>query len=104
LHPPPTTSHSSSNYNNAPSSLRQTPMDSTKVTETVGRMLQCVSVLVSLQSSDDAQDKISRLSKELKYNWLGRGRTGRQRQGFVGPRSRGLNLAAGGVSVPGVGA
>ena len=103
LHPPPTTSHSS-NYNNAPSSLRQTPMDSTKVTETVGRMLQCVSVLVSLQSSDDAQDKISRLSKELKYNWLGRGRTGRQRQGFVGPRSRGLNLAAGGVSVPGVGA
>jgi hypothetical protein len=79
-------------------------MDSTKVTETVGRMLQCVSVLVSLQSSDDAQDKISRLSKELKYNWLGRGRTGRQRQGFVGPRSRGLNLAAGGVSVPGVGA
>ncbi|KAF1836833.1 HbrB-like protein, partial [Decorospora gaudefroyi] len=69
--------------------LRQQPMDSAKVTETVGRMLQCVSVLVSLQSSDDAQEKIGRLNKELKYNWLGRGRTGRQRQGFVGPRSRG---------------
>jgi hypothetical protein len=101
LHPPPT---SYPNTSNAPSSLRQTPMDSTKVTETVGRMLQCVSVLVSLQSSDDAQEKIGRLNKELKYNWLGRGRTGRQRQGFVGPRSRGLDLRSGGVSVPGVGA
>jgi hypothetical protein len=72
----------------------------------VGRMLQCVSVLVSLQSGDEAQDKIGRLNKELKYNWLGRGRTGRQRQGFVGPRSRGgmggLNLAAGGITVPGL--
>lgn len=64
-------------------------MDSAKVTETVGRMLQCVSVLVSLQSGDEAQDKIGRVNKELKYNWLGRGRTGRQRQGFVGARSRG---------------
>ena len=102
LHPPPTAPA----HNRPPAALRPQPMDSTKVTETVGRMLQCVSVLVSLQSSDDAQDKIGRLNKELKYNWLGRGRTGRQRQGFVGPRSRGggLNLAAGGVSVPGVGA
>jgi hypothetical protein len=102
LHPPPT-SYPSSSSNLPPAALRQTPMDSTKVTETVGRMLQCVSVLVSLQSGDDAQDKIGRLSKELKYNWLGRGRTGRQRQGFVGPRSRGLgsDLRAG-VSVSGV--
>jgi hypothetical protein len=98
LHPP---SH-------MPPALRQQPMDSAKVTETVGRMLQCVSVLVSLQSGDEAQDKIGRLNKELKYNWLGRGRTGRQRQGFVGPRSRGvgtsggLNLAAGGISIPGM--
>jgi hypothetical protein len=96
LHPP---SH-------MPPSLRQQPMDSAKVTETVGRMLQCVSVLVSLQSGDEAQDKIGRLNKELKYNWLGRGRTGRQRQGFVGPRSKGgmgvLNMAAGGISVPGL--
>ncbi|KAF1962791.1 HbrB-like protein [Byssothecium circinans] len=89
-----------------PPSLRNQPMDSAKVTETVGRMLQCVSVLVSLQSSDKSQDKMGRLSKELKYNWLGRGRTGRQRQGFVGARrgGAGLNLAAGGVSVAGVGA
>ncbi|KAG9197695.1 hypothetical protein G6514_001164, partial [Epicoccum nigrum] len=61
--------------------LRQQPMDSAKVTETVGRMLQCVSVLVSLQSGDESQEKMARMSKELKYNWLGRGRTGRQRQG-----------------------
>lgn len=102
LHPP--------HHNHVPPSLRQQPMDSAKVTETVGRMLQCVSVLVSLQSGDDAQDKIGRVNKELKYNWLGRGRTGRQRQGFVGPSSRGgggggggtLNIAAGGITVPGL--
>ncbi|KAJ4297687.1 hypothetical protein N0V90_005581 [Kalmusia sp. IMI 367209] len=89
-----------------PPSLRAQPMDSAKVTETVGRMLQCVSVLVSLQSGDDSQDKMGKLTRELKYNWLGRGRTGRQRQGFVGARRgwAGLNLAQGGISVPGVGA
>lgn len=89
-----------------PPTLRAQPMDSAKVTETVGRMLQCVSVLVSLQSGDEAQEKMGRLNKELKYNWLGRGRTGRQRQGFVGARrgGAGLNLAQGGISVPGVGA
>lgn len=89
-----------------PPSLRAQPMDSAKVTETVGRMLQCVSVLVSLQSSDDSQEKMGKLTRELKYNWLGRGRTGRQRHGFVGARrgGAGLNLAAGGVTVPGLGA
>ncbi|KAJ4405645.1 hypothetical protein N0V91_005164 [Didymella pomorum] len=88
LHPP----------QSLPSSLRQQPMDSAKVTETVGRMLQCVSVLVSLQSSDESQEKMARMSKELKYNWLGRGRTGRQRQGFVGPR-RGGGLPLGSLSL-----
>lgn len=87
LHPP-----------SLPTSLRQQPMDSAKVTETVGRMLQCVSVLVSLQSGDESQDKMARMSKELKYNWLGRGRTGRQRQGFVGPR-RGGGLPLGSLSL-----
>ena len=86
----PSTSHTTS--------LRQQPMDSAKVTETVGRMLQCVSMLVSLQSSDESQEKMARMSKELKYNWLGRGRTGRQRQGFVGPR-RGGGLALGSLSL-----
>lgn len=86
-----------------PPAMRPQPMDSAKVTETVGRMLQCVSVLVSLQSGDEAQEKMGRLNKELKYNWLGRGRTGRQRRGFVGPRrGGGINLAAGNVTVPGV--
>lgn len=61
-------------------------VDSARVTETAGRMLQCVSVLASVQSRDEAQRKTERLSKELKYNWLGRGRTGRQRRGFVGTR------------------
>jgi hypothetical protein len=86
-----------------PAALRPQPMDSAKVTETVGRMLQCVSVLVSLQSGDESQEKMGRVNKELKYNWLGRGRTGRQRQGFVGPRrGGGFNLAAGAVTVPGI--
>lgn len=71
------------------------PMDSARVTETVGRMLQCVSVLASVQSGDESQTKMERLTKELKYNWLGRGRTGRQRRGFVGPRvPRGQGVVA----------
>ncbi|KAL5116232.1 hypothetical protein ACEQ8H_005897 [Pleosporales sp. CAS-2024a] len=110
VHPHAYAQHSQSSLyppSHVPTSLRQQPMDSAKVTETVGRMLQCVSVLVSLQSGDEAQDKMGRLNKELKYNWLGRGRTGRQRQGFVGPRRGGaamggLNMAAGGVVVPGL--
>ncbi|KAL9113024.1 MAG: hypothetical protein Q9187_007686 [Circinaria calcarea] len=62
------------------------PPDSAQVTETVGRMLQCLSVLVSVQTGDDAQAKMEGLAKELKLNWLGRGRTGRNRKGFVGTR------------------
>ena len=112
LHPPPPSHHPSSTSTatltptltstsisastSTHNALRAAPMDSAKVTETIGRMLQCVSVLVSLQSADDAQDKMGRLSKELKYNWLGRGRTGRQRQGFVGPRGGGLVGGLGG--------
>lgn len=49
-------------------------------------MLQCVSVLASIQSGDDAQGKMEDLAKALKLNWLGRGRTGRNRRGFVGGR------------------
>ena len=60
--------------------------NSSQITETVARMLQCVSVLGSLQSGDEAQAKMEGLAKELKLNWLGRGRTGRNRRGFVGAR------------------
>ena len=60
--------------------------DSSHVTETVGRMLQCLSVLASVQSGDEAQSKMEGLAKELKLNWLGRGRTGRNRKGFVGTK------------------
>ncbi|MCJ1350241.1 MAG: hypothetical protein MMC33_000222 [Icmadophila ericetorum] len=62
--------------------------NSAQVTETVARMLQCLSVLASVQSGDDSQRKMEALAKELKLNWLGRGRTGRNRRGFVGTRVR----------------
>jgi hypothetical protein len=58
------------------------------ITDTVGRMLQCFSVLASIQSSDAAQERIDTLNKSLKHNWLGRGRTGRDRRGFVGTKVR----------------
>lgn len=58
------------------------------ITETVGRMLQCISVLASVQTDDPAQERIEVLSKALKHNWLGRGRTGRDRRGFVGAKIR----------------
>ena len=69
-----------------------------RVTEIVGRMLQCVSVLASVQSGDDAQAAMERLTKMLKWNWLGRGRTGRQRRGFC--RHQGSELAAEVALVP----
>ncbi|KAJ5144224.1 uncharacterized protein N7515_003011 [Penicillium bovifimosum] len=58
------------------------------ITETVGRMLQCISVLASVQTNDSAQERIEVLGKALKHNWLGRGRTGRDRRGFVGAKIR----------------
>lgn len=72
----------------SPSSRRPYPPqpDSAMVTETIGRMLQCVSVLASVQSGDGSQRKMEDLAKALKLNWLGRGRTGRNRKGFVGAR------------------
>jgi len=48
-----------------------------------------------------ARRKIEVLAKELKLNWLGRGRTGRNRRGFVGSKAR-TPLAMGmGVAVVG---
>lgn len=72
----------------SPPAARPTDSSSAQVTETVGRMLQCLSVLCSVQSGDDAQAKMEELNKQLKLNWLGRGRTGRNRKGFVGSRVR----------------
>jgi hypothetical protein len=65
------------------------------ITETVGRMLQCVSVLASVQTDDAAQEKIEILGKTLKHNWLGRGRTGRDRRGFVGAKIRPVMVGVG---------
>ncbi|EXJ64776.1 hypothetical protein A1O7_01114 [Cladophialophora yegresii CBS 114405] len=72
----------------SPPAARPSDSSSSHVTETVGRMLQCLSVLCSIQSGDDAQSKMEELNKQLKLNWLGRGRTGRNRKGFVGSRVR----------------
>jgi hypothetical protein len=64
--------------------------DSKQVTEMVGRMLQCMSVLASLGgfggADDEGNRKVVELCKMLKLNWLGRGRTGRNRMGIVGGR------------------
>ena len=64
--------------------------DSKQVTEMVGRMLQCMSVLagvgVARDGSDEGNKRIEELSRLLKLNWLGRGRTGRNRRGMVGGR------------------
>lgn len=75
------------------SSVReQNVEDSKQVTDMIGRMLQCMSVLSSLGGFGDANDdggrKIEELCKMLKLNWLGRGRTGRNRRGIVGGRVR----------------
>ena len=61
--------------------------DPTKVTETVARMLQCLYVLASCQTGDVGQGMVESLTGALKYNWLGRGRTGRDRRGWVGMKN-----------------
>lgn len=69
-------------------SLReQNVEDSKQVTEMVGRMLQCMSVLAGTgQGGDEGTTMVQELSRLLKLNWLGRGRTGRNRRGMVGGR------------------
>lgn len=72
-------------------SLReQNVEDSKQVTEMVGRMLQCMSVLAGTTGAGGGGDEGTRmvveLSRLLKLNWLGRGRTGRNRRGIVGGR------------------
>jgi hypothetical protein len=71
--------------NQPPSPLPLT--DPTKITETVARMLQCLYVLASCQTGDVGQGVVERLTGALKYNWLGRGRTGRDRRGWVGMKN-----------------
>lgn len=70
-----------------PSSSPLPIADPSQVTETVARMLQCLYVLASCHTGDVAQGNIERLTGALKYNWLGRGRTGRDRRGWVGIKS-----------------
>lgn len=78
--------------------------DSKQVTDMVGRMLQCMSVLAGVDTgagagatvnsaapppaTDEASKMVSELGRLLKLNWLGRGRTGRNRRGMVGGRVR----------------
>ncbi|KAK5088988.1 hypothetical protein LTR05_003212 [Lithohypha guttulata] len=78
----------------SPPAAQANSTSSAQITETVARMLQCLSVLSSVQSNDEAQTKLEELTKELKLNWLGRGRTGRNRKGFVGSRVRPIRSIA----------
>ena len=66
--------------------------DLPQVTENVARVLQCISVLASILSRDEAQAKIDELAKTLKHNWLSRGRAGRNRRGFVGTKTRPVGM------------
>ncbi|KAH6640011.1 HbrB-like-domain-containing protein [Truncatella angustata] len=72
---------------------QEAEMGSKQVTDMVGRMLQCMSVLASVASRDEdtgredaGSRQVAELGRLLKLNWLGRGRTGRNRRGMVGGR------------------
>lgn len=75
----------------APTQNAPVIQDPAKVTDTVGRMLQCLYVLASCQTGDVGQGAVEALTGALKYNWLGRGRTGGDRRGWVGMRNPGTN-------------
>lgn len=90
--------------------------DSKYVTDMVGRMLQCMSVLAGATGRgvgmgagggtsgagggewvDEGTRMVEELGRLLKLNWLGRGRTGRNRRGIVGGRvARREAMGAGG--------
>jgi hypothetical protein len=78
----------SSSFSPDPSGKPPTFADPAQVTQIVARMLQCVSVVAGAQTGDQSQAVVERLTRELKYNWLGRGRTGRQRRGWVGVKGK----------------
>jgi hypothetical protein len=72
------------------------------LTETVGRMLQCMSVLTGVSvagGGDEGSQKVmEELTMGLKLNWLGRGRMGRDRRGLVGARvPQGMGVSVGSV-------
>lgn len=78
--------------------------DSKYVTDMIGRMLQCMSVLAGAAgtgSGDEGTKMVEELGRLLKLNWLGRGRTGRNRRGIVGGRvaKRGVEVVREGVEV-----
>lgn len=71
-------------------SLREQNVEDSKyVTDMVGRMLQSMSVLATAtgkNATDEGTNRVQELGRLLKLNWLGRGRTGRNRRGIVGGR------------------
>lgn len=87
------------------SMLREQNMEDSKyVTDMIGRMLQCMSVLAGAAgtgSGDEGTKMVEELGRLLKLNWLGRGRTGRNRRGIVGGRvaRRGAEMVREGVEV-----
>jgi len=75
------------------STREQNVEDSKQVAQMVARMLQCLSILAGAGHQggvqpDEGHAKVEELNKLLKLNWLGRGRTGRNRRGIVGGRVR----------------
>ncbi|KAJ8608691.1 hypothetical protein MRB53_039493 [Persea americana] len=85
LNPPlPGPAHASSSPQPLASPI---PVDPKKITQTVATMLQCLSVLTDCQTGDVAHGVVARLTNDLKYNWLGRGRTGGNRKGWVGAKT-----------------
>ncbi|KAF2724107.1 HbrB-like protein [Polychaeton citri CBS 116435] len=85
----------------SPASQQPAIADPQKVTDTVARMLQCLYVLGSCHTGDVGQGVVERLTGALKYNWLGRGRTGRDRRGWVGMKAGPSGRGGAGLGVVG---
>jgi len=105
LRPPKLLSERSGSGNSNTSMLREQNVEDSKyVTDMVGRMLQCMSVLAGAAGTgpgDEGTKLVEELGRLLKLNWLGRGRTGRNRRGIVGGRvaRRGADGGTEGIEV-----
>ncbi|KAL2116648.1 hypothetical protein VTJ04DRAFT_8816 [Mycothermus thermophilus] len=87
----------------AASTSSPSPKSTTTSTNTTSTPAASTATIGLPTHDDEGNKKIEELNKLLKLNWLGRGRTGRNRRGIVGGRAAGKKSASTSAAVGGGG-